>query len=221
MALTTINVNTTDFGAFNHNNVVPGVESMLLFLAGDEHNAVAAEDLKGTFTAGATPNLNDFLLAAADEPDSAVLIKGEREKSKMTYSLTQVKGLALYTISIEMYIPHMAATTHKAIEEFRGKALMGIVKLYDKFELADTMETDPDADDEATATDATTKVGEYLIGWDNVLGIGAGDTYQYSNFNMFLDSLEYDSGAGLEDKNGCTVTFTAVQGAAPIRRSLA
>lgn len=221
MALREINVKGTDLGAFNHNNVVPGVESMLVFLAGNVHSPASTQDLKGTYTEGATPNLNEFILTTNDEPDAKVTFKGEREKSKMTYSMTQEKGLALYTINVEMYIPNMTATIHKELETFRGVALMGVVKMYDKFEVGATMETDPDADDETAATDASTLPGQYLIGWDNVLGTGISDDYQYSNFNMFLESLEFDSGAALGDKSGVTVKFTAVQGSAPIRRRIA
>ncbi|BAQ92960.1 hypothetical protein [uncultured Mediterranean phage uvMED] len=219
MALQTINVKATGFGAFTHNNVVPGVEKISLFLAGDEHNPTAAVDLNGVFTEGATPDLNKFVVSDTNLPSGKVTIKGEREKSKMTYSLTQEKGLALYSISIEMYIPHMSATIHKEIEEFRGKALMAIVTMHDKFEVQTPNETDPTADNESAAFDASTIAGQYLVGWDNVLGFTSSTTSDnYSDFNLFLDSLEYDSGAGLEEKNGCTVKFTAVQGTAPIRR---
>ena len=66
----------------------------------------------------------------------------------------------------------------------------------------------------------STQVGEYLVGWDNILGVEGTGNYKYSDFCMFLNSIEFDSGAALADKSGATIKFSCVQGTAPIRRAL-
>jgi len=203
MALQAINTSAAAFGLFQHNQVVPGVESISLFQA-------TTDVLAGSYSAGV------FSIVSASLPTS-VIIKGEKEKSKMTYSLTQEKGFALYNISIEMFIPMMSFDLHTRLEEFRGKALMCFVDMHDKYESATPFETDGAADDDANST--TLKRGKYLVGWDSILGTDD-STNQNSNFCMFLDSIESDSGAALADKSGVTLKFSCVQGQAPLRVSV-
>jgi len=50
----------------------------------------------------------------------------------------------------------------------------------------------------------------FILGWDDILG-AAGTT----DFALFLESIEADSGAGLADQNGVTLKLTGVQGEEP------
>jgi hypothetical protein len=114
-----------------------------------------------------------------------VVLEFEKETAKMTTSTTQEKGLALTTVSIEGYIPNISDTLYSAIQELKGLALYGKVELWSGV--------------------------TFLVGWDNVLKNSATDT----DFALFFDSAESDSGAGLSDQNGLTLKLTAVQGEEP------
>ena len=153
-----------------------------------------------------------------------------RDRSKLTYAVNQEKGLAMYTISLELYVPAISADIHNRLESFRGVPLHAAVKMQDKFEAATPFETDDSGDGQETTAVGVTKA-EYLLGWDSATGTIGADAYAaenpqaaedltgyfYSDFCLFLDSIEYDSGAAMTDKNGATLKFTSVQGSAPIR----
>lgn len=115
-----------------------------------------------------------------------VTIEFEKETAKMTSSTSQEKGLSMTTASIEGYIPQLGNTVFEALQEMKGLALYGKVELWDG--------------------------GSYIIGWDAVLG-GSGTAG--TDFALFLESIESDSGAALADQNGVTVKLTAVQGEEP------
>jgi len=256
MAIKTINLRDAVHGIYDTNNVVPGVQSAVLFRAGNIHAADAGTlgsasvtDLKGSFVPDATgvegsgvftmPSNNyNYGTPAADQrfPSGHVTLFTEREKSKLTYSVNQEKGLAMYTISLELYVPSVTADIHNRLESFRGEPLHAVVKMQDKFEADGTLETDDLGDGQETTATGVAKA-EYLLGWDNATGtVGAeaalaiNDTsgftagasgslagYFYSDFCLFLDSIEFDSGAAITDKSGATLKFTSVQGSAPIR----
>lgn len=112
---------------------------------------------------------------------------------KMDVSLSQEKGLALSTISIEGYIPQISKAEFNALQELVGKCLMGQVEM---------------------ATKAGGITNNFLVGWDNILG-EVTSTYLHSKFGLFLESVEASSGAVMEDGAGATVKLTAVQGELP------
>lgn len=257
MAIKTISMREDYHGIYDHNNVVPGVLSAVLFRAGNIHATGAPDadgDLKGTWTASTTGvegsgtfampanNYNYDLGGGAANyrfPNGNVTLYTEREKSKMTYSVTQEKGLAMYTISLELYVPHLTTDIHDRLQSFRGEPLHAVVTMYDKHETAIPYETDDAGDgQEAAPTSAGLANAQYLLGWDGACGtIGADasdainadagfdastdlDGYFYSDFCVFLDSIEFDSGAAMTDKNGATLKFTSFQGSAPIQLTL-
>lgn len=251
MAIKTINMRAAQHGIYDHNNVVPGVLSCVLFRAGNIHGAQAGEladpdsvtDLKGVWTPSVDGNGNvdvegsgsfsmpvnnyNYGDPAADNrfPQGHIVLQTEREKSKMTYSLTQEKGLAMYDINIELYVPHISSTIGGKLESFRGEPLHAAVRMYDKHKPTTPFETDLGGDSQDdNAADGVEPV-EYLVGWDKHTGIigtaysGANDQsgYYYTDFCLFLDSIEFDSGAAMTDKNGATLKFKSFQGSAPIR----
>jgi len=50
----------------------------------------------------------------------------------------------------------------------------------------------------------------YILGWDDILG-----SAQTTDFAMFLESVEADSGAALADQNGVTLKLSGIQGEEP------
>jgi len=238
MAIQNINMRASHHGIYDHNNVVPGVAEVVVFRAGNVHDPntpIATVDLKGTFTdGGANPADHVFTMPSdnynysGDDhrfPQGHVTLRTEREKSKMTYSLTQEKGLAMYDINIELYVPHISSTIGGKLESFRGEPLHAAVRMYDKHKPTTPFETDLGGDSQDdNAADGVEPV-EYLVGWDKHTGIigtaysGANDQsgYYYTDFCLFLDSIEFDSGAAMTDKNGATLKFKSFQGSAPIR----
>jgi hypothetical protein len=118
----------------------------------------------------------------------------EKESAKMTISDTQEKGLSMTTVTLEGYLPKMDKDKFKALQELKGQALYGLVELWN---------------------------GEqFLVGWDNILGDST-TTAITSDFALFLDSIEGESGAALADANGVTLKMTAVQGELPREVTLA
>ena len=119
---------------------------------------------------------------------TAVVVDFEKESAKMTVSMSKADNLTLYTISIEGYIPKMSGETLEQLHNFaKEDGLKAKVYCYDDL-------TKP-----------------YLVGWDNVLATSAA----YTDYPMVLESIEADSGAALQDQNGYTVKFTAVQATPP------
>lgn len=128
-------------------------------------------------------------------PGNVGVYKFAQGTGKMDVSLSQEKGLALTTISIEGYIPQISKAEFNALQELVGKCLMGQVEM---------------------ATKAGGITNNFLVGWDNILGTheSSGD-YLHSKFGLFLESVEASSGAVMEDGAGATVKLTAVQGELP------
>tara|TARA_R110002167_G_scaffold84969_1_gene230698 strand:+ start:197 stop:766 length:570 start_codon:yes stop_codon:yes gene_type:complete len=137
--------------------------------------------------------ITDFDLPTT--PTNVGIYKFAQGTGKMDVSLSQEKGLALSTISIEGYIPGISKVEFNGLKTLVGKCLMGQVEM---------------------ATKAHNITNNFLVGWDNVLGTheGTGD-YLHSKFGLFLESVEASSGAVMEDGAGATVKLTAVQGELP------
>lgn len=229
MALKSINILASDsnVGLHVNNLVVPGVIELTVFESGNIHSTSAGVDLKGSFSdnTGDVFYRKRFIMETDNYasgqrfPTGAVVLRGEVGKSKMTYSMTQEKGLALYNIEVEVYFPSFTSTLHAEIEGFRGTALVGVVKMRDKFEQSYPNETQDSADDMNLPVNVDYKNAEYIVGYDEVLGTVSGD-YHYSDFALYLNSVEFDSGASLEDKSGATVKFSCVQGMPPTQLRL-
>lgn len=215
-----INILQGSHGVYMHNDVVPGVERVVLALNGDIHNH-DADDFQGTFTAQNVMTLDstvgDYGMAGTE-----VILKCEREKSKMTYSVNQERGFPTHVITLELYVPHLTMDIYHKLSSGLRTAYVGLVIMNDKFEQASPFETDDNTDNETAPSSADLKQARYIVGVDQILGdvgpsaSGSGN-YLYSDFALFIDSIEYDSGAALTDKNGATLKLTAVQGTAPKR----
>ena len=222
-----INVRSSVHGVYGHNDVVPGVEKVVLALNGDEHSPDSAVDFQGNFAVNNAIILNGdvgtYGMAAGDE----VLLKCEREKSKMTYSVNQERGFATHVVTLELYVPHLTRDTYHKLNNGLRTGYVGLVFMNDKFEVSPPMETDDNTADETAPTTTASTQGMYIVGVDNVLGTtgdaatGTGMNYLYSDFALFIDSIEYDSGAALTDKNGATLRLTSVQGTEPKHESYA
>lgn len=217
-----INILQGTHGVYMHNDVVPGVERVVLALNGDRHNEDSASDFQGNYAMGNTivlnPSVGDYGMAQEE-----YVLKCEREKSKMTYSVNQDRGFPTHVITLELYVPHLAADIYNRLSSGLRTAYVGLVCMNDKFETASPYETDDNTDNETTPSSADLKQARYIVGVDQILGDtgsagdGAGMNLLYSDFALFIDSIEYDSGAALTDKNGATLRLTAVQGTAPKR----
>ena len=108
----------------------------------------------------------------------------------MTVSGSQEKGLMMFTVSIECYIPKIDNTRFKGLQAMVGQALAAKVEGWD-----DT---------------------SFVVGFDGVLGDeNGGSAGATTDFPLFLESIEADSGAALADQNGVTLKLTAIQGALP------
>ncbi len=116
----------------------------------------------------------------------AVTIDFEKETCKITSSTSQEKGLAMTTVSVECYIPKISGVKYASLEAMKGEALYAQAELWDGSSI--------------------------ILGWDNVLG-GTGTAG--TDFGLFLESIESDSGAALADQNGVTLKLTGVQGEEP------
>ena len=116
---------------------------------------------------------------------SPVVIDFEKETAKLTVSTTQEKGLAMSTCSIEGYVPNMTAALMEDLNNLIGVGMYAECLLWEG--------------------------GTLVVGWDSVLGRAGGD----SDFALFLESIEADTGSALSDQNGVTIKLTAVQGETP------
>ena len=154
----------------------------------------AADSANGTVGTGV---ITDFLL-----PSTATNVanyKFAQGTGKMDVSMTQDKGLALCTISIEGFIPNLSKTEFNALSELKGKCLMAQVITNSKYGAA-----------------GSRTQNNILVGWDNILGTAetSGD-YLHSDFGLFLESIEGSTGAEMSDGTGVTVKLTAIQGELP------
>lgn len=118
-----------------------------------------------------------------------VVIEFEKETAKMTVSTSQERGLAMTTIGIEGYIPNITTAKLVALQSMVGTCM------------------------NAKALDYNGVT--FLVGLDNVLGEGLGSAGTTTDFGLFLESIELDSGAALSDGSGATLKLTAVQGELP------
>jgi hypothetical protein len=162
--------------------------------------------------AGSTTNGLACTLAASDSavtvtgvtlPTSKVNVKTHAEKSKMTTSATQEKGLMLYTITLELTFDYDDELLGE-LNSYRGKALGAKVTVNNK-----------GANNSDEAVPALTAVS-YLVGLDKITGYTDG-TYYFTDYALFLDSIEADTGAKLADGTTCTAKFTAVQATPPAK----
>jgi len=117
---------------------------------------------------------------------AVVTVGFEKETCKITSSTSQEKGLAMTTVSIECYIPKISGVKYKSLEALKGKTLYAKADLWDG--------------------------DSFILGWDSVLG-GTGTAG--TDFGLFLESIESDSGAALADQNGVTLKLTGIQGEEP------
>lgn len=223
-----INIQQATHGVYMHNDVVPGVERVVLALNGNFHNE-DADDFQGKYIAGGGGIQLNSAIGDYGMSDNEVVLKCEKEKSKMTYSVNQERGFATHVITLEIYVPHLSLDIYNRLNSGLRTAYVGLVCMNDKFEQGPPYETDDNTDAETAPSSTDLKQARYIVGVDQILGdVGsvassvtpAGQSqidfnFLYSDFALFIDSIEYDSGAALTDKNGATLRLTSVQGTAP------
>ena len=174
MALTAITVSNTDHFAKG------GVKTLTLAEYG------STTELAYTASTNSVAATGLVLGAAGD----TAIIDFEKETAKLTVSGTQEKGMMLFTVSIEAYIPNIKGASLVSLQQLVGKALIGKADFWSG--------------------------STYIVGLDNVFGTGFGAAGTTTDFPLFLESIEADSGAALSDQNGVTLKLTAVQGTLPI-----
>ena len=145
---------------------------------------LAVPDASTTFTDDSDGTVSAGVLAGT----GIVEIDFEKETCKMTVSASQEKGLMLYTVGIEGYIPKINGTKLKALANLRGNMMVARVTSWDG--------------------------AEYMVGYDFTLGKALGTT-DITNFGLVLESIEVDTAAALSDQNGVTFKLTSVQGEPP------
>tara|TARA_R110002012_G_scaffold220364_2_gene391856 strand:- start:2294 stop:2890 length:597 start_codon:yes stop_codon:yes gene_type:complete len=160
--------------------------------------------------AGSTTNGLSATLVATDsavevssvtEPTTSVSVKTHAERSKMTTNATQEKGLMLYTITLELSFDYDGDLL-ALLNSYRGKALGAKVTVNNK-------------GSNSSETADTDTANSYLVGLDAITGFYDGTAYWFTDYALFLDSVEADSGAKLADGTMCTAKFTAVQATPP------
>lgn len=145
---------------------------------------LAEPDASTTFTDDSDGTASSGVLAGS----GIVEIDFEKETAKLTVSASQEKGLALYTVSIEAYIPKCSGAKFKALSDLRGKMMVARCTMWDGI--------------------------DFMVGYDFTLGKAFGGA-DVTNFGLVLESIEADSGAALSDQNGVTLKLTSVQGEPP------
>jgi hypothetical protein len=120
---------------------------------------------------------------------SPQVVEFEKETGKITVSTSQERGLAMSTIGIEGYIPNITTSHLVSLQSLVGVCMNAKVLDYNGV--------------------------TFLVGLDNVLGEGLGSVGTTTDFGLFLESIELDSGAALSDGSGATLKLTAVQGELP------
>jgi hypothetical protein len=168
MALQTINVLNTDHFAKG------GIKTLQL----------AVPDASTTFTDDTDGTVSSCTLAGS----GIVEIDFEKETAKLTVSASQDKGLMLYTVSIECYIPKCSGSHFKALTNMRGEMMVARCTMWDGI--------------------------DFMVGYDFTLGKALGTT-DITNFGLVLESIEADSAAELSGQNGVTLKLTSVQGEPP------
>lgn len=123
-----------------------------------------------------------------------VYLDFEKESAKMTVSSTKTDALTLYTITIEGYLPAVSGEYLARMHEYaKQDGLRAMVYLWEFH------------------GDGTEAGRPLLVGWDNILAESA----TYTDFPLILESIEFDTGAALQDQNGATVKFSCVQALPP------
>tara|TARA_R100001443_G_scaffold117233_1_gene140671 strand:- start:5345 stop:5938 length:594 start_codon:yes stop_codon:yes gene_type:complete len=174
-----------------------GIYECKIWPSGNRHAPVGADN---GLTATLVASDSAVTVTAVTEPTSSVSVKTHAEKSKMTTNATQEKGLMLYTITLELSFDYDGDLLTE-LNSYRGKALGAKVTVNNKGA------NNSDEADTATAN-------SYLVGLDAITGFTDG-TYWFTDYALFLDSIEADTGAKLADGTMCTAKFTAVQATPP------
>jgi len=174
-----------------------GIYECQIWPSGNRH--VAASVTNGL---SATLVATDSAVTVTGEtlPTSYVDVKTHAERSKMTTNATQEKGLMLYTITLELTFDYDGDLLTQ-LNSYRGKALGAKVTVNNK----GSNSSDTANEDAANS---------YLVGLDAITGFTDG-TYWFTDYALFLDSIEADTGAKLADGTMCTAKFTAVQATPP------
>ncbi len=183
-----------------YNYKAGGLNRLDIWIADNRHNQTAAQTLTiDTFTA-TDAAVTASIEAATGYPADLVAVVTHADRSKMTVNATQEKGLMLYTVTLELTFDFDAGLL-QSLNSFRGKALGAKVVVNSKnIELSDEADTSSQT--------------AYLVGMDAILGFNDGGNW-YSDFALFLDSVEADTGSKVVDGTTCTAKFTAVQGTPP------
>ena len=126
----------------------------------------ATDSANGTVGTGV---ITSFL--APSNASNVANYKFAQATGKMDVSMTQEKGLALCTISIEGFIPNLTKTEFNALLELRGKCLMAQVITNAKYGAA-----------------GSRTQNNLLVGWDNILGSReSSGGYLHTDFGLFLE----------------------------------
>lgn len=183
--------------AQNRYNYKPGgIYSCVFWESANRHDGSAGMDIEFSVDDTECSGTN------ATYPAGAVNVLTHPERSKMTVNATQEKGLMLYTITLELTFDYDGDLLG-ILNGYRGKALGAKVTVNNK---------GANSSDEAD----TAAASSYVVGLDPILGYNAGDDEWFTDFALFLDSIEADSGAKLADGTTATVKFTSVQGTPPV-----
>ena len=150
-------------------------------------------------TCGGTINTTTHVIESFVRPSDLTLVgnyKFAQGTGKMDISMTQEKGLALCTISIEGFIPNLTRVQLGKLQQLVGKCLMAQVITNAKYGSIMNIQNN------------------ILVGWDNILGT-ISNGLLFTDFGLFLESVEGSTGAEMGDGTGATVKLTAVQGELP------
>jgi len=184
--------------AQNRYNYKPGgIYECVIWPSGNRHVAGSATNgLAATLVASDSA----VTVTTVTEPTTKVSVKTHAERSKMTTNATQEKGLMLYTITLELTFDYDGDLL-TLLNSYRGKALGAKVTVNNKgSNSSDTADSD--------------SANSFLVGIDAITGFTDG-TYWFTDYALFLDSIEADTGAKLADGTMCTAKFTAVQATPP------
>lgn len=131
--------------------------------------------------------ISDAGVASGTIGSSILTIEFKKESANMqvTSSNDFGKGLTTHEVVIEGYVPDITQARLVEIQEMVNVPLISKVYTWD---------------------------GEtYLVGWDGI----SSESNARTRFPMELTSAVSDTGSGLSDENGVTLTFTCRQAEAP------
>jgi hypothetical protein len=152
---------------------------------GADHFAKGGVKYMTIDTVANSSGMSDSDGAGAVTMSSAVTVYFEKESASMTISNTQSNALTTHEISIEGYIPDITKTKLQQLQELQTEPLIAQVHTWDGV--------------------------NYLVGWDSVTATDAGNT----DFPLLLQTVEANTGSGLSDQNGVTLTFSCTAGRTP------